>query len=347
MSEFHLFVDMLPEHKDDMMRQLVLSGSQCTALMLASTCKQERARFKHLGYKWPFAAARLSAARNGYVELFKWLVGQCYPDRCTDRGYMNQTWHTVCGTPSVDLFKWYAGPGYFYTPGDLPYFSWRVFSGVFAGYLDEQALSDVLSNISTHKWGLEPYYYVKNRVGIHSMMEMFFHHMTRAVGRVGTLVDIYYLELDPFFENHDDCSLSSHIIRAAIHYGNVHLLNNIFDRWPGAVAKYVTDEETHFNYALKYNSNISVPFLETCRRIGIVVDIQKVISAFFLSLVHTHSTSTKLTTDERSLVEYAGWRLPENVETIHQCYEWISPGCKAHWTQATAIMNAPCLINSL
>src|SRR4051812_17703035 len=98
MSVFHFFNDMLPEHLSALMQQLMSSESPCTAIMLACTCKRERLRYKTLGYKWPFAAARLSAARNGYFELFKWLFEQCYRERCMDKEYMVKTSRAVYGT---------------------------------------------------------------------------------------------------------------------------------------------------------------------------------------------------------------------------------------------------------
>lgn len=346
LSEFHFFAEMLPEHKNVLMQELVAEESQCTAIMLACTCKQERLRYKTLGYKWPFAAARLSAARNGYYELFQWVIGQCYPDRCTDRAYMLQTWRTVCKTPNLELFKWYAGPGYFFKVEDFQFFSWRVFAGACAGYMNELSLRGVLySTVDLWRWGLEPFYYHKNRFGVGSL-ENIVVQVARAVGKSGTFDDISGLELGSFLNEERDFHFSYCLLASSIEAGNINLLNALFEHWPAKMAK-VVFERNVFAY-VSHTYHLSVPLLEACQRCGIPVNTKEVVKRFLRSRAKNVSYDTKLTKDLRSLVEYAGWRLPENIETIRQCADWIWPDPEnAEWTVVLRAPNVTRLIDSL
>jgi hypothetical protein len=349
LSEFHhFFAEMLPEHKNVLMQELVGEESQCTAIMLACTCKQERLRYKTLGYKWPFAAARLSAARNGYYELFQWLIGQCYPDRCTDREYMQQTWRTVCKTPNLELFKWYAGPGYFYKLEDLQFFSWRVFAGAYAGYMEESSLRNILySTVDVWGWGLEPFYYHKKRFGVGSLEDIVVQ-VGRAVGKFGTFDDISGLELESFLNRERRESYFSYcLLGSSIEAGNINLLNALFEHWPDEMAKVVLERDL-FEY-VAHTYRISVPLLEACQRCGIPVDTKEVVKRFLRSRAKNVSYDTKLTKDLRSLVEYAGWRLPEIIETIRQCADWLWPEPdNGAWTVAvSSALNVTRLVDSL
>jgi hypothetical protein len=351
MTDFHLFADMLPEHKNVLMQQLVSSGSPCTAIMLACTCKRERLRYKTLGYKWPFAAARLSAARNGYYKLFKWLIRQCYPDRCTDEEYMDQTWRTVCKTPNIELFKWYAGPGYFYKTEDLWSYSWGVFSGCFAGYLNEVGLSKVLSYVPTDAWGLEPFYYIKERFGVGSLRNVL-SCMTHAIGRHGTFSDVCELGLNSFLNeaNEDKETFNvfpQYLLCAALRVGNVNLLNTLFEHWPVVMAR-TRDEWSIMDDVVAQSDHFSVSLLETCQRRGMVRNTQEVMKMFFRSQARKRGNAEVLTRDLRSLVAYAGWTLPDTIETIQQCADWLSPETKYIQTRiAVAVVTQPSLINSL
>jgi len=345
MSEFHLFELMLPEHKDDMSRQLILSGSPCTAIMLACTCKHERLRYQKLGFRWPMAAARLSAARNGYFELFKWLIGQCHPFRFTDKDYFDHTWQTVCATPNLDLFKWYAGPGYFFSHDDLPFLSWHVFAGVIAGYLDAEALANVLSYISTKKWGLSPYYYVKERFGA-PVFANSFYGVGRAIATCGTVEDLYRLELESVVWLRD---YVPDLLCICISEGNITFLQALFEHWPDEMKTKADDRCLTIQCYLSGNQHLSVSLLETCRNLGIIFNPQIVVSYHFafLALADCHAA---LTPESRMLIKYAGWELPADIENVHQCTQWLSPQkrhtCSCYVPAATAVYRKG-LVNSL
>jgi hypothetical protein len=306
------FPDMLDEHKTVLMQNLVSEKSHCTAIMLACTCRRERERYKSLGYKWPFAAARISAARNGYFELFKWLFYQCHLDRwCHDASYQRGTWDAVCLTTNVELFKWYSGPGFFFNVTNLEIFSWEVFAGVFADHLDEPRFQLVLGHYCTHQWGLKPLYYLyHNRFHLAN----FENYVQRIIGQYGTWTDIVQLEVGSLLKNSDDILM----LRMALSYRNELLLNELFENWPVLMKTWI--EEGNMALYLEQShcqtTPMTVSFLETCKRIGINYDSQSVIKKFIGATAK--NPLGKLTPELRALIAYGGWTLPDNVKTIEQ-----------------------------
>ncbi len=330
------------------MIDLVLTDYHCTAIMLASTCEQERARYKRLGYKWPFAAARLSAARHGFLALFQWLFEQCYADRCLDQEYMYHTRRAVCGTRNINLFKWYMGPGFSFNETMEAYLSWEVFSALFARYLNERQFYNVMWHSDDSQWKLAPFYYIRERFGTQSLLTQHYKVPYR-IGQYGTLDDIYQLELEHWFVEPKDEQYE--VLIGALEAGNETLLNDIFEKWPLALEMWIKQFQGSdaLAWRLRNSSQISVSLLETCKRCGIPFDTQHLVKELFRQMMGTIG-SRKLTLNMRALIAYAGWTLPENIETIQECDAWLSPDVSPiafHITTVGAATSCFPLLNSL
>ncbi len=319
-TTFHCFPDMLPEHKNVLMQHLITTDTHCAAIMLASTCTSERVRYQSLGYKWPFAAARLSAARHGYFPLFKWLFEQCYQQRLMDQDYMRATFHAVYGTSNIELFRWYSGPGFYFAEGDLWYLSWEVFVGVFGDAVTEQRFYDILSYTQTAKWGLHPFYYILKRFGRASLCEHF-ERVLSPLGQCGTFQDIHQLDLVALFDEEPSRNLVP-LLHAAISHGNTQILNAIAEHWPESVKRFIKSTEDHYyvDVVLVGSTRFSISLLETCARCGLAFDRRAVIKKYVLN------NRDEITPEIRALLEYGGWSLPADVKTAKQCCDWLDPG---------------------
>lgn len=314
------------------MHELVSSGSQCTAIMLASTCKQERLRYRSLGYKWPFAGAHLSAARNGYYELFKWLVSECLPDRRTDFEYMRYTWHSVCRTPNIELFKWYAGPGYYFDADDQHHYSWAVFSGLFAQDMSREKFARVLKSSFKKKWGLKPFYYAQERFGS-NFLDFFDHHLASALEYEGTLQDIYGLKLDVLFDSSEGTytiknRFSVSLLINSLSGGNFELLDALVKQWPVVMTKaLIYLEFLNYNGELASSDFFSAAFIQRCDEQMLFKNFPIVLSKFIQFLAKRQGSS-KVPMDVRSLLEYAKCILPDTIETIQQCADFMASRAK-------------------
>jgi hypothetical protein len=322
MTNIFPFPDMLPEHQDALMSDLVATGSHCTAIMLASTCHRERERYARLGYKWPFAAARLSAVSNGYDDLFKYLLEYCKRDRFMDKEYNHCTLFTIGQGTNVELFKWYVGPGfYFKIDFDRLYMSWDIFVGVVAEYLTEDQLRRILSYSDLERWNLQPFYYVQKRFGALTRDTM----PLREIGRCGTLTDVEQLGAGVFFDTPTGDIYP--LIYAAIRANNSHLLNDVFEKWP-VVVEFLLDEENRYPNNLErmlQGPYLSVSLLEVFKRHGMKFDCQAIIKVFFRMVVRQYSQTNELSSEMRALLEYGGWILPDGLETRWQVNCWLSP----------------------
>jgi hypothetical protein len=118
---------LVPDMSQLIMRMLVADGFRCAAIMLACTCKQERANYAALGYKWPFLNARLSAARNGFVALFE----HVFTPRPLDVDYNAETRRAVFAGPSVELAQWIIGPTLAHSPDEWGISTWPIFNALF------------------------------------------------------------------------------------------------------------------------------------------------------------------------------------------------------------------------
>lgn len=338
MSVFYYFTDMLPEHKDVLMRDLVVTGDHCTAIMLASTCKQERARYARLGYQWPFAAARLSALRNDYVDLFKYLFEYCKRDRVFDREYMYRTLHVIGEGTNVELFKWYTGHGFSFemaTHGQ--YMSWNIVAAVVAEYMDQRQLHNILSYTHAKRWNLEPFYYMQKRFGLLEMTEA-----SRAIGRSGTLTDVEQLGVDVLFKRPTIDIYP--LIYAGIEANNSQLLHDIFEKWPATI-QYII-ETWRIEYMLG-TQQLSVSIMEVFKRHGIAFDHKIVIKKFFNTAVRNHQENGELTPEIRALIDYGGWTLPDGVKTLRQINAWLSPDDEKNIPTVIYAVYCPSFLNAL
>lgn len=335
MSEFPLFNygEMLPEHRDALMADLVAAGDHATALMLAATCREERARYGRLGYKWPFAAARLSAARRGYFELFKYLRAECYPYWCTMPAYSQHTWRAVCQTPSIELFRWYAPRDYFPRENDFGLLSWPLFS-LYADFLDEAGLRGVLYNLATEKWGLAPYFYVHKRFGPQILRERF-ERVVVILGQQGTLADFARLDLRP--------SEFDELAYRVINHCNTRLLGELFDA--GLVRNFNPNRVAAI---LRRSRALTVDFLELLRQHEVPLgDVQELVHSCFKATSIDGGPWELLSDNLRALITYAGWTLPEGVKTVGQCRKHLFPSDNAEHFFHPVVCATPTLVNAL
>lgn len=346
MSDFASFGDMLPEHKDALMRDLVTSGDPCTAIMLASTCTQERARFAKLGFKWPLAAARLSAARNGYVELFKWLLAYCHADRCLDFTYMHHTYGVLGQGTDVALFKWYVGPGFaFDIHGHLPWMSWDIFLDVAGQYMSEKELQNILGYAYiNNKWKLAPLYYMKKR-----QMPLFdIGPATRTLAKWGTMADIDRLGASSLF----DCSSPNvdFIIYNALDHGNCPLIESMFNRWPDIVKDAIKRDKRYYRIPQNkygYCENLSVSLLELLLACGAIIDRQETVKCYITECTRKKGFTSPLTTEMRVLLAYGDCRVTENVQTVGLANALLNPGDDNLYANIATACEWKQLINSL
>jgi hypothetical protein len=326
MNHFFFYAEeMLPEHKDDLMRNLVLEGSHCTAIMLASTCRQERLRYKRLGYKWPFAAARLSAARKGYFKLFKYLFLTCRTDRLTDVDYHQATRRAVFQTPHPALFKWYVGPGYCFD-NTCSISHWNVFFQVIARFWPEDEIVDaIIPRFYTDSWGLEPFYYIHARLGQVALTRDI-RTLSHALARIGTFEDVTNLGLLDHLAR--DADGLCRLLHEIIFYGNVGLLNGLIGHMgrtailEGLFAHTTVDIQNVLkdNFEI-YTEDLSIPLIEACQGLGLHVALKETMLKFLIKRAYLGDTA--LTERMRALIGYAGWTLPDEVKTLYGFIRWL------------------------
>ncbi len=332
MSEFHLFPDMLDEHLDVMVRGYVADGEHSTAIMLACTCKRERARFKRLGFKWPLAAAAASAARAGYLALFKWLLDACHERDCyaglrlpiitTISTFAMRLHWAAWETTNVNLFEFYCGPTYETAPPpSFAVLSWEVFIGFFAKHLTQKQIYQCLDKTIVYPvWTMRCLYYMYERYGQESLVKDF-DCIKNALAWHATIDDIDRLELVACFNT--GSRALGRLVHEALQRGNIVLLDGLFDRWEHNIRNCMA--LTHMvtvDNALAFSADLSVPMLEFCVRRTLPYSVKYVVALHIL--VHpAHFGHMVLTSNMRAIIAYAGVTLSDDVTTVREALPFI------------------------